>query len=478
VLSRRVRLVILCAVQFIDAYDVAAMGPALPRIGRDLGMSPDALQWVVSAYVLGYGGFLLLGGRLADVVNRKRLLIGSVVVFAAVSALGGAATAGWVLIAARLAKGIAAAFSGPVALAILLHVHEDETERSRALGVYLSMAAVGFTSGLVLGGLLAAVAWRLVLLLPAGLALLAAAGATRILPADSPRIRLQRESVDWLGAVMVTTGLMALVYGVSRASITRWTDPITVASLATSLALLVAFVWTQRSRRVPLVRLDIFATPGLSQANMFTFLLQGGYVGWQFIATLFLQNAEHWSPIAVGLVFVPNSLMALATARRWSGLVGKIGPWPIASAGILLMLIGYLWTLQLGTLNNLLVFAVASLIMGAGYTMSYTAANITAVANASPAERGIASGLFIASFQIGSGVILGVVASVFSDIHPAGLDAYRWAIATTAVTAALAALISTSGIVSDRHRIAAVRRRERTRSQDRSRTEARCELCK
>jgi MFS family permease len=452
--ARRALLVTLCAVQFIDAYDIAAMGPALPRIQRDLAMSPDALQWVVTAYVLGYGGFLLLGGRLADLADRKRLLIGSLAVFAAASAVGGAATVGWLLIAARLVKGITAAFTAPVSLAILLHVHQDEDARNKALGAFLSMAAVGFTSGLVLGGVLANVTWRLVLLVPAGLALLAVIAAARIVPDDQGPGRREREPVDLLGAVTVTTGLMALVYGVSRASASGWGDGITVSSLAVSAALLMIFVWIQHSRRVPLVRLEIFTRPGLSRANAFIFLLQGGYVGWQFIATLFLQNADHWSPIAVGLIFVPNGVMALATAQRWAALVGKTGPWPIASAGILLMLAGYLWTLQLGSLNNLLVFGLASVVMGTGYAMSYSAANITAVAGARPEERGTASGIFIAAFQIGGGVILGVVASVFTIryTHHPGLDAYRWAVATAAITAALATLVSTTGMIRHNRR--------------------------
>jgi MFS family permease len=400
--ARRALLVTLCAVQFIDAYDVAAMGPALPRIQRELAMSPDALQWVVTAYVLGYGGFLLVGGRLADLVDRKRLLIGSLAVFAAVSAVGGAATAGWLLIAARLVKGITAAFTAPVSLAILLRIHQEENARNKALGAYLSMAAVGFTSGLVLGGVLATVTWRLVLLVPAGLALLAVISAARIVPSDQGLRRREREPVDLPGAVAVTSGLMALVYGVSRASASGWGDDITVSSLAASVALLVIFVCIQHSRRVPLVRLEIFTRPGLSQANVFIFLLQGGYVGWQFVATLFLQNADHWSPIAVGLVFVPN-----------------------------------------------LVFGLASVIMGTGYAMSYSAANITVVAAARPGERGMASGIFIAAFQIGGGVILGVVASVFTTryTHHPGLDAYRWAIATAAITSALATLVSITEMI-------------------------------
>src|SRR5215813_3861156 len=160
-------VVILCAVQLVDAYDIAAMGPALPKIQSDLDMTPEALQWVVTAYVLGYGGFLLVGGRLADLFNRKRLLIGAMLVFVVASFVGGIATSGEVLIAARLAKGIAAAFTAPASLAILLHTYSGETERNKALGTYLSIAAIGFTSGLVLGGVLANITWRLVMFVPA-----------------------------------------------------------------------------------------------------------------------------------------------------------------------------------------------------------------------------------------------------------------------------------------------------------------------
>jgi MFS family permease len=446
--NKQLLLVILCAVQFIDAYDIAAMGPALPKIQHDLGMSPDALQWVVTAYVLGYGGFLLLGGRLADLFDRKRLLIGSVLVFAAASAVGGAADAGWVLIAARLAKGITAGFTAPASLAILLDTYEEGQARNKALGAYLSIAAVGFTSGLVLGGLLAAVTWRLVLLIPAGLALIAAITAARVIPPGRRRGGQRREPVDMIGALSVTAGLMALVYGVSRASASGWGDSLTIGSLAAACVLLTVFVQVQRARRVPLVPLRIFTRPGLARANAAMFLLQGSYVGWQFIASLYLQDVDHWSPVGVGLVFAPGGLMVVLTAQRWAGLVGKAGAWPIALVGIALMLLGYLWTLGLGELNTVLVFTTATVVMGTGYAMSYPAANITAVAGARPEEQGLASGLFVASFQIGSGVILGIVASVLTTGIHAGLNAYRLAIIATAAAAALAVLICATGLLT------------------------------
>jgi MFS family permease len=442
-------LVILCAVQFVDAYDIAAMGPALPKIQSDLDMTPEALQWVVTAYVLGYGGFLLVGGRLADIFNRKRLLIGAMLVFVVASFVGGIATSGELLIAARLAKGIAAAFTAPASLAILLHTYSDETERNRALGSYLSIAAIGFSSGLVLGGVLADVTWRLVMFVPAALGLIVAILALPVIPRSGGRAGDGRGQVDLLGAMTVTPGLLALVYGVSRAPTKGWSDPLTVVSLLAALVLILLFVQIERVHRSPLVPLEIFNRPGLSRANTVIFLMQGAYVGWQFVATLYLQNELGWSPLDVGLIFVPGGVMVALTAQRWAGRVGKLGAWPIGSAGLLLLGLGLVWSLQLDTLSGVAIFGISQVAMGAGYAMIYPAMNISAVAGARTDEEGLASGLFIAAFQIGSGVILGVVASVFTatagDVI-VGSTAYRAGILTSVGVAALALLICLLGV--------------------------------
>lgn len=440
-------LIVLCGVQFIDAFDVASMGPALPEIQRDLGMSPGALQWVVTAYVLGYGGLLLLGGRLADLFDRRRLLLGALLVFVAASVVGGLATSGEVLIGARLVKGISAAFTAPAALAILLHTYEDAGERARALGAYISISAVGFTSGLVLGGVLAAASWRLVLFFPAALAVVLLAVAPRVIPrperlADGQ----QRPPVDVMGALVVTAALLTLVYGVSRTAESGWGDGLTLATLAAAVVLLAAFVLIERARRAPLVPLGIFTRPGLSRGNAAIFLLQGSYVAWQFLATLYLQNEHQWSPIQVGLIFAPGGLLVMLTAGRWAGQVAKRGPWPIASAGMLLMVLGIASTLGLGSFNNALVFGVGSLIIGIGYAMCFPAANIIAVAGARSDEQGLASGLFIASLQVGGGVILGVVASVFGAAAGAGPGAYRSGLVAAVAVAALALVLCLMGL--------------------------------
>lgn len=439
-------LVVLCAVQLIDAFDVAAMGPTLPKIQHDLGMSPSSLQWVVSAYVLGYGGFLLLGGRLADLFNRKRVLLAAMAAFILASIVGGIASSGDVLIGARLAKGIAAGFTAPAALAILLNTYDDEQQRHKALGTFLSVSAVGFTSGLVLGGVLASLSWRLVLFVPAALGLIASVAAAKIVPASDHRDGLERESVDVVGAFVVTTGLLALVFGVSRAATRGWTDDLTLASLAAAVALLVAFIQIERLRETPLVPLAIFRRPGLSRANSVGLLLQGGYIGWQFMTTLYLQDRLHWTPVEVGLMFAPGGFIVLLTAQRWAGRIATLGAWPIAAVGLLLTTIGFAWTLELGNVNSIVLFAIAQIVVGTGYTMAYVAMNVTAVASAQTQEQGLASGLFVGSLQVGAGVLLGVVASVFTTAG-VGAGAYRSGILVTVAAAALASVIALAGFL-------------------------------
>jgi hypothetical protein len=216
-----------------------------------------------------------------------------------------------------------------------------------------------------------------------------------------------------------------------------------------AVVLIVLFVLIERVRRSPLVPLEIFSRPGLSQANTVIFLMQGAYVGWQFVATLYLQHELDWSPVEVGLTFAPGGLMVALTAQRWAGQVGKVGAWPIGSAGLLLLGLGLVWSLQLDNLNGLVTFGISQVAMGAGYAMIYPAMNITAVAGARTDEEGLASGLFIAAFQIGSGVILGIVASVFTATAgevTVGTTAYRAGILTSIGVAALALLICLVGV--------------------------------
>jgi MFS family permease len=436
-------LITLCAVLGLDGMDVASMGPALPQIQADLGMSATSLQWVVSAYVIGYGGFVLLGGRLADLFAKRRLLLASLLVFSVASLIGSVADDGTLLIIARLAKGIAAAFSAPAALAILLHIYTEPAERNRALGAFVSTGAVGFTGGLVLGGALAGADWRLTLVLPTILALLIAATTLRVVPRDE-QASGPRPRVDLVGAALVTAGLLALVYGVSNAAAESWGDAMTIGPLAGSVAALGAFVAVERLRAAPLVPLGIFGRRWLASANLAALLFQGAYVAFQFVATLYMQDELGWTPLETGLVFAPGGLSVILFASRWAGLVTRVGPWVIAAGGLSLQVIAYLWfALALGNVDPLVLLLATQVALGLGYAATYPTLNIGAVAHAHETERGLAGGMYIAATQIGSGVVLAAAASVFAANAGIGLEAHQaaaWVVLASIAAAALVAL--------------------------------------
>ncbi|WP_433251312.1 MFS transporter [Streptosporangium sp. CA-135522] len=436
-------LAVVCAVQFLDAMDIASMGPALPQVQRDLGMSADALQWVVSAYALGFGGFLLLGGRLADLFSRRRLLIGWLLVFAVASLAGGLADDGLVLVVARLLKGVSAGFTAPVAMAVLLDAFREEKARNRALGTFLAISSAGYSLGLVLGGLLTELSWRLVLFLPAAVGVVVAVLASIVVP-HGRRHEGGRGRLDVLGAVTVTGGALALVYGVGRSSATGWGDPITAGSLAASVVLLVAFVLVERAHRAPLVPLAIFTRPRMSLANL-CMLMFGAYVAFQFVLTLYYQNELGWSPLQAALAFLLGGALTAGTARYGASAVTRYGVWPVATAGLLMLGSGYLaWVLLIGRVDPLVILIVQQLLGGFGFAAAYPALNIAAVASAREDEQGLAAGLFNASAQLGTGLVIAVTATTLTSHADAALGGYRaglWTItAITAVIALLAAM--------------------------------------
>ncbi len=440
-------LAVVCAVQFLDAMDIASMGPALPLVQRDLHMTPAALQWVVSAYALGFGGFLLLGGRLADLLNRRRLLIGWLLVFVVASAAGGLADNGVVLVVARLFKGLSAGITAPAAMAILLDSFREQKARNKALGTFLAVASGGYSLGLVLGGLLAQASWRLILFVPAAAGLLIALLTANVVPAGR-RERL-RGSVDVLGAVTVTGGAVALVYGLSRASSDGWGDGVTIGSLVAAAVLLPLFAVVERRHPAPLVPLGIFRRPGLVRANI-SMLFFGGYVAFQFVLTLYYQNQLHWSPLEAGLAFLLGGVLTATTARYGAGLVTKVGPWPVAAAGLVMLTAGYLsWVLLIGHASALVTLLVQQLLGGFGFAGVYPALNIAAVGAAREDEQGLASGLFNAGAQIGNGIVVAVTATVFAfAASGGGLSSYRaglWTI--TGITAAVT-LLALAGAAS------------------------------
>src|SRR6185436_10339425 len=258
-------LLVLCGALFLDAMDVSMIGVALPSIRSDLGLSTSSLQWVVSAYVLGYGGFLLLGGRAADLFGRRRMFLISLAVFVVASALGGFANDGTVLIATRFVKGVSAAFTAPAGLSIITTSFAEGTARNKALLVYTATGATGFSLGLVLSGLLTEVSWRLTLLLPIPLALITLAAAIRLVP-RSERPAGGPRSFDLGVAVTLTGAMLLLVFTIVQAPEEGWTSVRTLGSLVGVAALLAAFATIETRSASPLVRLGILGSGSLVRA--------------------------------------------------------------------------------------------------------------------------------------------------------------------------------------------------------------------
>ncbi|MFF2194142.1 MFS transporter [Streptomyces sp. NPDC058157] len=445
-------LLVVCAVQFLDAMDIASMGPALPLVQADLGMTTSALQWVVSAYALGFGGFLLLGGRLADLYNRKKLLIGWLAVFVVASILGGLADNGVVLVVARLLKGVSAGITAPAAMAILLDAFRDEQSRNRALGTFLAVASAGYSLGLILGGLMAGVSWRLVLFAPAVAGLLVALLAASVVP--SRQEKGKSGSLDILGAVTVTAGAVALVYGLSRAASDGWSDAQTIGSLIAAAVLFPLFAVVESRHPAPLVPLTVFRKGQLTRA-LVAMLFFGAYVSFQFVLTLYYQEQLHWSPLEAGLAFLLGGVLTAGTARYGAALVTRYGAWPVATGGLILLSIGYLgWVLLMGQVDPLVTLFAQQLLGGLGFAAVYPALNIAAVGTAAPDEQGLVSGLFNAGAQIGNGVVIALTATVFS-LSTGGIAPYRAGLWTvTAITLAVT-LVALAGAARHRQKATA-----------------------
>jgi len=445
-------LVLLCGVLFLDGLDVSMVGVALPSIRTDLGLSTSELQWIVSGYVLGYGGLLLLGGRFADLLGRRRVLLAALVVFTLASALGGIVNDGFLLICARFLKGASAAFTAPASLSMITTTFPEGPARNRALSIYTACGASGFSLGLVLGGLLTEVGWRWTFLLPVPIALAILIAGPRILPADRG-VRVDRHAFDIAGAVTVTAGMLLLVRSVVRAPDVGWGAAETLIGMTVALALLAAFVAIERRAASPLVRLGILRSAPLRRANLGAMAVFGAYVSFQFVATLYMQGLLGWSALETALAFLPAGLVVAFGAPRAGALAGRLGTAPVILLGAVAFVIGYALFLRIDE-NASYVAAMlpTMLLIGTGFALCFPSLNIQATAGVADGEQGLASGLVSTSFQVGGAIVLAVVAAVVSSRSGAGtdaaalLDGYRPGIAVTTVVAALGMAVALGGV--------------------------------
>ena len=402
-------LALLCAVAFLDFVDASIVNVALPSIRTDLGFSEQSLQWVPSAYLLTYGGFMLLGGRAADLLGRRRVLVTGTIVIGISSMLGGFAGSSGLLIAARLAQGLGAAMMLPAALSILTTTFRDGPERHQALGVWGGVGALASAAGVLFGGLLTeGPGWRWVMFVNPIAALLVLAGVFWLLSGDRPR-RTSLANFDLLGTALATGGMLLLVYTLVEAPGEGWGSTRTIAGLGVAIALLAAFTFNERRHANPLLPLSIFRVKGLAAADVTQLIAFAGFLSMFFLLTLYMQNVLDYSPIQTGAAYLPLCVGVGISAGISAQLLSRLGTRPVIVAGALISSAGVYWLSRIpvdGTfLGDLLPgMMVMSFGLGAVFVGVATAAN----AGVPPDRAGLAAALLNASQQIGGALGLAV----------------------------------------------------------------------
>ncbi|MFI6907860.1 MFS transporter [Nonomuraea sp. NPDC050394] len=437
---RQVALVLLCAAVFLDSMDLSLMGVALPAIGRDLSLPESTLQWLMSGYAVAYGGFLLLGGRIADLFGRRRVFLLSLAVFAAASLVGGLLSDGWPLVATRVIKGVAAALTAPAALSLITTTFAEGPQRNRALGVYSLAGATGYTAGLIASGLLTEISWRLVFFLPVPIALLVLAAAPLVLP-RGVRPPGAREGFDVAGAAAVTGGVLLLVFALTEKS---W------PAGGVAVLLLGAFVVIERRRSAPLVPLEVFRSGTVGAANLAALAWACATIGWQFVAVLYLQQVLGYTALATGLGIVPMGLAIVIAANLAGRLISRYGLRWVAAAGMLVQGAGILLFLRAGATGDYVTMLLPALVVhGIGNGLSFPSLNIAAVAGLPDERQGLASGLVTSAVQIGAGIGVAVLASMMT-LGDSALAGYRIAFLTAGGFSLLGALVAAVGLRSRR----------------------------
>ena len=447
-------LIVLGGALCLDALDVSMVGVALPSIRTALGLSTSSLQWIVSGYVLGYGGLLLLGGRAADLLGRRRVFLAAVGAFAVLSLCGGLVSNPGLLIAARLVKGVAAAFTAPAGMSLLTTNFPEGPMRNRAFSVYSVFGGSGFSLGLVLSGLLTQVNWRLTLLVPAPVALIVLAAAWWLIPRDAPQARTERRPFDLPGALTVTATMLLLVYTVVSAQQAGWASARTIGSFVLVAVGLAAFAAIESRSRDPLVPFRIFRSRPLRRANVGAVTLFGSYVSFQFLATQYLQSLAGWSAISTALAFLPAGAVVAVLSGGMGGLISRVGPARLAAVAFGCLVVAYAVFLRAGvTPDYPAVMLPTMLLVGLAFGLGFSALSVAATEGIPDDEQGLAASLFQTSFQVGGALVLAVVTAVIdaggaSQITSAQavLAAYRPALFLITGVAALGALVALSGL--------------------------------
>ncbi|TMK73218.1 MAG: MFS transporter [Actinobacteria bacterium] len=409
---RWIALALLCFAQFIVVLDASIVNVALPSIGKGLDFSQANLAWVVNAYVLTFGGFLLLGGRMADVLGRRRVFIAGLLLVAAASLAAGFAATEGQLIAARAAQGLGAAIISPSALSIVTTTFRDGAERNKALGAWGAVAGAGGAAGVLLGGILTdGLGWEWVLWVNVPVALVVAALSPRLIVES--RSESATRHFDAAGAVTVTAGLSVLVYAIVDATNAGWGSLQTLGLIGLSAALIAAFIAIERRSQAPLMPFRIFRLRTLTGANIVGLLVGASLFSMFFFITLYMQQVLGYSAIHAGLSYVPLALGIIVSAGVASQLVTKIGFKPVLAIGMLMIATALAWFSQVSVSGGFLTDILGpSLLAAAGLGFAFVTTTIAAVSGVREQESGLASGLINTSQQIGGALGLAVLATI------------------------------------------------------------------
>jgi EmrB/QacA subfamily drug resistance transporter len=403
---------LLAVSYFMTIIDLTIVNVSLPTIGHDLHFSETSLQWVVTAYALTFGGFLLLGGRAADLLGRRRMLMVGLAAFTAASLACALATGEAFLIGSRAVQGAGAAIMLPAALSIVMNMFEEGAERNKALGIWGGLGATGATIGLIAGGVLTRYAgWQYIFYLNVPIGAAALALTPRVIPES--RLATTRRRFDALGAVAGTSGLVLLVDAISQAPQYGWGATRTIALLAVSVGLLAAFVAIESRVESPILPLSIFRLRTLSGANVAGLLLGGSFYAFIFIGTLYMQQVLHYSALQTGVAWLAASLTSVALAGLSQFLVTRGGAKIVMAVGMTLIAGGVIWATQVPVHGHFAAnLAGPFVVAGAGTAFAFIPISIAALAGVSEHQAGLASGLLNTTQQLGGAIGIAIASSV------------------------------------------------------------------
>jgi EmrB/QacA subfamily drug resistance transporter len=407
-------LVLCCLAQFMVILDVSIVNVALPSIRGDLHFTAVELQWIVNAYTLTFAGFLLLGGRAADILGRREVFAAGLLLFAGASLLGGMAESRGMLVGARAAQGLGGAVVAPATLSILMTTFTEGAERNRALGLWGAMGGVGGTTGALLGGVLTeALSWRWILFINVPIGIVGAIAALQVVPRMA-RDRGQRRSFDVAGALTVTAGLVVLTYAIVGTEEHGWGSARTLLVAGLGLLLLAVFLVIEtRVADRPLVPMRIFASRALSGANVVVLCMGGASFAMWYFVSLYLQQVLGFSPIEAGLAFLPMTGSIVVCSQIASRLTNRLGPGPVLAGGMALIGSGMLLFTAISADGSYLAdVLVPSVLCAAGIGFSFVPVTIAATTGVAGPEAGLASGLVNTSRQIGGSLGLALLATI------------------------------------------------------------------